>query len=194
MIENFEEIKKYKLILNEINGEEKSITGIQKSLEEKGINMHRLVLTGYLNAMVELGILKEKEIKPARIFSYAGQNRHDIYNLIGASMRKYDEENAGYNSLLVLYYLLERPIFSRELEKCDVPIPTKGVRTINSQYRNEYIKKLAEINIKISASSVLIEPVDFDKAGLTKLLNFILVSEYDLKRYMVVNSNQKTLD
>jgi hypothetical protein len=194
MIENFEEIKKYRLILNEINGEEKSITGIQKSLEEKGINMHRLVLTGYLNAMVELGILKEKEIKPARIFSYAGQNRHDIYNLVGTSMRKYDESNAGYNSLLVLYYLLERPIFSRELEKCDVPIPTKGVRTINSQYRNEYIKKLAEINIKISASSVLIEPVDFDKAGLTKLLNFILVSEYDLKRYMVVNSNQKTLD
>ena len=194
MIENFEETQKYKLILNEINGEEKSITGIQKSLEEKGINMHRLVLTGYLNAMVELGILKEKEIKPARIFSYAGQNRHDIYNLVGTSMRKYDEGNAGYNSLLVLYYLLERPIFSRELEKCDVPIPTKGVRTINSQYRNEYIKKLAEINIKISASSVLIEPVDFDKAGLTKLLNFILVSEYDLKRYMVVNSNQKTLD
>lgn len=194
MIENFEEIKKYRLILNEINGEEKSITGIQKSLEEKGINMHRLVLTGYLNAMVELGILKEKEIKPARIFSYAGHNRHDIYNLVGTSMRKYDEGNAGYNSLLVLYYLLERPIFSRELEKCDVPIPTKGVRTINSQYRNEYIKKLAEINIKISASSVLIEPVDFDKAGLTKLLNFILVSEYDLKRYMVVNSNQKTLD
>ena len=152
------------------------------------------LLTGYLNAMVELGILKEKEIKPARIFSFAGQNRHDIYNLVGASMRKYDEENAGYNSLLVLYYLLERPIFTRELEKCDVAIPTKGVRTINSQYRNEYIKKLAEINIKISASSVLIEPVDFDKVGLTKLLNFILVNEYDLKRYMVVNSNQKTLD
>jgi hypothetical protein len=30
MIENFEETKKYKLILNEINGEEKSITGIHK--------------------------------------------------------------------------------------------------------------------------------------------------------------------
>ena len=104
MIENFEETKRYKLILNEINGEEKSITGIQKSLEEKGINMHRLVLTGYLNAMVELGILREREIKPARIFSFVGQNKQDIYSIIGSNMKKFDESNAGYNSLLVLHY------------------------------------------------------------------------------------------
>ena len=141
MIENFEETQKYKLILNEINGEEKSITGIQKSLEDKGINMHRLVLTGYLNAMVELGMLKEKAIKPARIFSYTGQNKHDIYSIVGSTMKKMDEQNSGYNSLLVLYYLFERPIFTRELEKCNVNIPAKDVRTINSQYRNEYIKK-----------------------------------------------------
>ena len=194
MIENFEETQKYRLILNEINGEEKSITGIQKSLEQKGINMHRLVLTGYLNAMVELGILKEKEIKPARIFSAAGQNRHDIYSIVGSSMRKFDEENAGYNSLQVLYYLFERPIFTRELERCSVNIPTKNTRTINSQYRNDYVKKLGEADIKIPVSSVLLEPVDFDKAGITKLLNYILASEYDLRKYMVVNTNQKTLD
>ena len=34
-ISRVKETKRYKLILNEINGEEKSITGIQKSLEEK---------------------------------------------------------------------------------------------------------------------------------------------------------------
>ncbi len=194
MIENFEETQKYKLILNEINGEEKSITGIQKSLEDKGINMHRLVLTGYLNAMVELGMLKEKAIKPARIFSYTGQNKHDIYSIVGSTMKKMDEQNSGYNSLLVLYYLFERPIFTRELEKCNVNIPAKDVRTINSQYRNEYIKKLGELNIKIPQSSVLLEPVDLDRTGVTKLLNYILSNEYDLKKYMIVNTNQKTLD
>ncbi len=194
MIENFEETQKYRLILNEINGEEKSITGIQKSLEQKGINMHRLVLTGYLNAMVELGILKEKAIKPARIFFLAGQNRHDIYSVVGGNMRKFDEENAGYNSLVVLYYLLERPIFTRELEKCDVAIPTKNIRAINSQYRNEYTRKLGELNIKIPTSSMLLEPVDLDKNIITRLLNYIMNSEYDLKKYMVVNTNQKTLD
>jgi len=194
MIENFEETKRYKLILNEINGEEKSITGIQKSLEEKGISMHRLVLTGYLNAMVELGILREREIKPARIFSFAANSKHDIYSIVGSSMKRLDEENAGYNSLLVLHFLFERPIFTRELEKCNVSIPSKNVKSINSQYRSDYMKKLAEMDIKIPPTSPLIEPLEVDKILVTKLLNYIFSSEYDLKKYMVVNTNQKTLD
>lgn len=194
MIENFEDTKRYKLILNEINGEEKSITGIQKSLEEKGINMHRLVLTGYLNAMVELGILREREIKPARIFSFVGQNKQDIYSIIGSNMKKFDEGNAGYNSLLVLHYLFERPIFTRELEKCNVVIPSKSIKYVDSRYRADYIKKLGEANIKISPSSTLIEPVDADKISITKLLNFIISNEYDIKKYTVVNTSQKTLD
>ena len=102
--------KKYKLILEEINGEEKSITGIQKSLEQKGINMHRLVLTGYLDAMVELGILREREIKPARIFSYYGSDQ-DIYSVVGKTAKKIDSENSGLHSLIMLHYLFDRPIF-----------------------------------------------------------------------------------
>ncbi|WP_337860626.1 hypothetical protein [Ferroplasma sp.] len=194
MIDNFEETKKYKLILNEINGEEKSITGIQKSLEEKGVNMHRLVLTGYLNAMVELGMLHEREIKPARIFSNITKNNHDIYSIVGSSMKKFDDSNAGYNSLLALYYLFERPIFSRELERCDVIVPNKNVKVINSSSKNEYIKKLAEIDVKIPPTSTLLEPVDVDKLLISKLLNCILSTQYDLKKYTIVNTNQQTLD
>jgi DNA-binding HxlR family transcriptional regulator len=194
MIENFEEKKKYKLILDEINGEEKSITGIQKSLEQKGINMHRLVLTGYLNAMVELGILKEKEIKPARIFSFVEQSRKDIYYVIGENMKKYDEENSGYNSLLLLYHLFERPIFTKEIEKCNVDLPKKDYKSVNSQYRNEYIKKLSELDIKIPQSSLLLEPIEKDNNLLSKLISTIIYNEYDLKRYSIANNNQKTLD
>ncbi len=194
MIENFNETKKYMLILNEINGDEKSITGIQKSLEDKGINIHRLVLTGYLNAMVELGILKEKEIKPARIFSCSNEEKKDIYSIVGSSMRKMDEPSADYNSLIVLYHLFERPIFTREIEKCGVSVPSKNVRIINSQFRNDYIKKLAELNIRIPQTSQLIEPVDIEKSLVNRLLDYIIYSEYDLRKYTITNTNQKTLD
>ncbi|MEM0139388.1 MAG: hypothetical protein QXZ44_02065 [Ferroplasma sp.] len=194
MIENFNETKKYKLILDEIDGDEKSITGIQKSLEEKGINIHRLVLTGYLNAMVELGILKEKEIKPARIFSFSSDEKKDIYSIVGSCMRKMDEANAGYNSLIVLYHLLERPVFTRELEKCNVNVPAKNIRTINSQLRNEYVKKLMEANIRIPQTSQMIEPVDVDKILLGRLIDYIIYNVYDIKKYTVTNTSQKTLD
>ena len=109
-------------------------------------------------------------------------------------MKRLDEENAGYNSLLVLHFLFERPIFTRELEKCNVSIPSKNVKSINSQYRSDYMKKLAEMDIKIPPTSPLIEPLEVDKILVTKLLNYIFSSEYDLKKYMVVNTNQKTLD
>ena len=194
MIDKFEERKKYKLILNEINGEEKSITGIQKSMEEKGINMHRLVLTGYLNAMVELGILKERELKPARIFSFVERNRKDIYFVIGENMKKFDNNNSGYNTLLLLSYLFDRPVFTKELERCNVDLPKNGFKTVNHKYRDEYIKKLSELNIKIPQSSSLYEPYERDNNLLTKLISFIFYNEYDIKKYCVVNNNQKTLD
>ncbi len=194
MINKFEEKKKYKLILNEINGEEKSITGIQKSLEEKGINMHRLVLTGYLNAMVELGILKEKEIKPARIFSFVERSRKDIYFVVGENMKKFDNNNSGYNTLLLLSYLFDRPVFTKEMDRCNVDLPKNGFKTVNSKYRDEYIKKLSELDIKIPQSSSLYEPLEKDNNLLSKLISFIFYNEYDIKKYSVVNNNQKTLD
>ena len=46
------------------------------------------ILTGYLNAMVELGILRERVIKPARIFSFAANSKHDIYSIVGSSMKR----------------------------------------------------------------------------------------------------------
>lgn len=194
MINNFEEKEKYKLILNEIKGEEKSITGIQKSLEKKGINMHRLVLTGYLNAMVELGILKEKEIKPAKIFTFVEQSRKDIYFIVGENMKKFDDNNSGYNTLLVLYYLFDRPVFTKEIEKCNVSLPKTGFKTVNSKYRDEYIKKLLDADIIIPQSSLLYEPIEKDNVLLSKLITSIIYNEYDIKKYCVVNNNQKTLD
>ncbi|EQD57979.1 hypothetical protein B1A_11017, partial [mine drainage metagenome] len=54
------------MIVKELQKSEKSISGLQKALMEQGYSFHRLVLTGYLRAMVDVGILSEKEIKPSR--------------------------------------------------------------------------------------------------------------------------------
>ncbi len=187
--------KKYKLILNEIKGEEKSITGIQKSLEQKGINMHRLVLTGYLDAMVELGILKEREIKPARIFSFYDNDR-DIYSVIGNAAKKIDNENSGLYSLIILYQLFDRPIFLREIEKCNVnPLNKNDYIAVIPPLRNDYIKRLEEVGIKIPQSNQIIEPLEKDNNSLViRLLKELVYNEFDIKKYSVINNNQKTLD
>ena len=199
MINNFdnkklEDKKMYKLILEEINGDEKSITGIQKSLEQKGINMHRLVLTGYLDAMVELGILKEKEIKPARIFSFLDDSQ-DIYSIVGDVARSMDSEKSGLYSLYLLNYLFERPIFMREIEKCNVSqINKNDYNTVNPPLRSDYIRKLEMTGVKIPQSNLMIEPVNKDINIISRLLREIVYSRFDLKKYNVANNNQRTLD
>ncbi len=190
---NFDEKSLMELIFDDIGSEEKSITGIQKSLEKKGLSIHRLVLTGYLRALTEMGILNEKEIKPAKIYSVIKKNDKDIYYMVGEIARINDEENSGDNALLLLYSLFDRPVFMREIEKCNVNQP-KDYKIATSSYRSEYIKKLDEAGLKIPKSNQLIEPTNIDRLKLISLLKNFVFQQYDLKKYCVANNNQKRLD
>ncbi|AAT43402.1 hypothetical protein [Picrophilus oshimae] len=190
---NLDEKRIMDIIFDDIGSEEKSITGIQKSLEKKGLNIHRLVLTGYLRALTEMGMINEKEIKPAKIYSIIKRNDKDIYSMVGEVARMDDEEESGNNALLLLYSLFDRPVFMRELEKCNVSQP-RDYRIVTSSYRSEYIKKLDEAGLKIPKSNQLIEPQNIDRLKLISLLKNFIFQQYDLKKYCVSNNNQQRLD
>ena len=196
MNSNFKEEKTFKKqIIADLSREEKSISGLHKSLEEQGVVIHRLVLTGYLRALVDIGYLKEKEIKPARIYSVLYNNQQDVYEVVGTASRNYDEENAGDNTLRMLSFLFNRPIFLRELERCGVELP-KNYKRVTPQKRMEYIEKLSEAGIKIPASNMMMEPVSSDSMVTIKILREIINLSMDLKRYVVSQQDysQKTLD
>lgn len=196
MNSNFKEEKTFKKqIIADLSREEKSISGLHKSLEEQGVVIHRLVLTGYLRALVDIGYLKEKEIKPARIYSVLYNNQQDVYEVVGTASRNYDEENAGDNTLRMLSFLFNRPIFLRELERCGVELP-KNYKRVTPQKRMEYIEKLSEAGIKIPASNMMMEPVSSDTMVTIKILREIINLSMDLKRYVVSQQDysQKTLD
>lgn len=181
-------------IISDLSEEEKSISGLQKSLESKGINHHRLYLTGYLKALVDIGVLKEKEIKPARIYSPLYRESRDIYDYAGRISRVYDEESSGDYVLMILHTLFSRPIFMREIERCNVDLP-RSYRKVASQKRMEYIQKLGESGIKIPQNNMMIEPTHRETPQLFILMKDILTSIFDLKRYTIPEeSTQKTLD
>ena len=61
--------KEFDRIIIECLGKDgKSISALSKDLESRGIKMHRLIITGYLRAMTDLGYLKEREIPPSKIY------------------------------------------------------------------------------------------------------------------------------
>lgn len=181
-------------ILSDLTTEEKSISGLQKSLEDKGFSHHRLYLTGYLKALVDVGLLKEKEIKPARIYSPLYNESRDIYDYAGKVSRIYDEEMSGDYVLMLLYTLFSRPVFMREIERCNVDLP-RNYRKVTSAKRMEYVMKLQEAGIKIPQNNMMVEPLSRDPSHLMILMRDLLVSIFDLRRLTIPEeSTQKTLD
>lgn len=182
-------------IISELVDEEKSISGLQKSLEARGINTHRLVLTGYLKALVDTGILREKEIKPSRIYSIQSVPGKDIYDMIGKAARKYSAEDTGDHALELLFYLFNRPIFVREIERCNVEMP-RQYRTVVPQRRMEYVSKLNEQGIKVPQNNFMMEPISRDNQKLMIMLRELISSSLDVKRYVMSDQEgtQTTLD
>jgi len=52
-----------------LEGRQLSISGLSQELKAGGIDEHRLILTGYLRALIDLNILEEFEVPPSKIYA-----------------------------------------------------------------------------------------------------------------------------
>ena len=82
--------------------------------------MHRLTLTGYLRAMTDLNILKEKDVPPAKIYTPVKGKERDIYLKIAEEAKLIRGDRSADLTLYVLFKLFRRPIFKEELERAGV--------------------------------------------------------------------------
>ncbi len=129
--------KPIKELIIEILGKEgMSINSLSKKLSEKGVRVHRLFLTGYLTAMKDMGYLKERDIKPAKVFSVTSTEKMDIYKKIGIKSREINEENAADICLYTLYRLFNRPVFMRELNRAGVGAPAHAKKVFGDERKN----------------------------------------------------------
>ncbi len=184
------------LILRYLGTDDNSISGIMKQLKSQGVPVHRLILTGYLNAMVDLGILREKIVKPARIFTPDLPHSRDVYRAVGKVCDEVAPEDQADAALSTLYFLFGRPVFIREVERCDVGIPRK-YSVVQTMQRSVYIEKLAEAGVKIPPNNILIEPTEKSPGQvLYKCLRGLILSSFDLGKYSIYSDSQQqtTLD
>ncbi len=141
------------VIVEILRGEEKSISAIHRELENRGLKVHRLLLTGYLRAMVEMGVLRERVIPPSKVYTVVSSKKKDIYDAVGEKVREVcgaGEENEGgaqkkKRDLLTLYVLQRlflRPVFLYELKKAGADVPD-GASEVKKGARRELRKFLA---------------------------------------------------
>ncbi|CAC11664.1 hypothetical protein [Thermoplasma acidophilum] len=157
--------------------------------------MHRIMLSGYLKALVDAGILKERRIKPVTLYSVLRRQDMNIYELTGNAIRSSGSKMDGDTALRLLYAILRRPVFLTEVERCGTKKPL-NFETIIWERRKDLIRKLAESGIIIPETDMLVVPKDATADNTIDLISTLLGQVIDLKKYTIpeAEKKQKTLD
>ncbi|RXA20272.1 hypothetical protein EQO05_06260 [Methanosarcina sp. MSH10X1] len=121
-------------LLELLEGRQLSISGLSRELKARGIDEHRLVLTGYLRALRDLEILEEREVPPSKIYSLPEKaaepmseksrgprspgfsDPEEIYSILRIQLLKINLDSRIPVGVYVVSRLFERPCFRRELK------------------------------------------------------------------------------
>jgi hypothetical protein len=124
------------LVVSYLRVQERSISSLTKQLRQDGYSFHRLFVTGYLKALADVGMLREKDIPPSKVYTTSAHREPNLYELVGARCREAvkEEPEQARLAVAVLQKLFRRPIFLRELRECgfagamDVPPTSREER------------------------------------------------------------------
>ena len=103
-----------RILLDCLEKDGKSISALSRDLEKKGFKHHRLILTGYLRALTDVNIVKERSVPPSKIYQMLKTPSDNIYEVVGRACKK---KYPGNDDLIiyVLSHTFKRPIFESEL-------------------------------------------------------------------------------
>jgi len=185
------------IVLDSLTDEGKSISSLYKELNSKGHKVNRLLLTGYLRALTDLKIVKEKEVPPAKIYIPIRGRERDFYMIVGDKAREIlSPEIVNSVVLYTLNMMFKRAVFIEELSRAGVEGNIPG-RAANLEEKMSAKKILTRSGFKIPDSSraYIMEPNDLeniDKFYLS-LIEAILVEGHDLS-YLIKETKQTKLE
>jgi len=181
------------LIIENLTEDGMSISALARILSAKGIKIHRLELSGYLKALSDMGVIRERDIKPAKVFSISPGQKKTLYQKIGEiiSREETDEDKRANLALYVMNRLFRRAIFDRELRMTGIT-GTPNARKANEKERAEAARVLSRVGIKVQASDdAFVSNANLAQA-YNKVLAAMLVELSGIKPYLS-DTKQKTL-
>lgn len=138
------------LIIGYIRDQERSISALTKALDADGYSFHRLFVTGYLKALADVGMLREKEIPPAKVYTASAHREANLYEMVGERCHEAAADEAAQSRLAVatLQRLFRRPIFLRELRESGFA-GAIDVSAVGREEREEARRALAKLGLQI---------------------------------------------
>jgi len=178
----------YRILIERLGKDGKSISSLSKDLEDMGFKYHRLIVTGYLRALTDMGILKERDVPPSKIYQPVKPVSESIYETVGKSCRKFSQD-ADELILYVLFKLFKRPVFTSELKLAGVSRPI-GREALDHEI-NECKKVLRRAGNVVPSQSAVFPSKDFPDQYMEILADITL----DVKdsKHLVMETKQTRL-
>lgn len=172
------------LVLEILKKEQMSISGLSRELSARGIKLHRLELTGYLKALADMNILREKDIKPAKVFSASATRERSLYELVGEFSAFYastPDERATL-AAYCLQRLFRRAIFDMEVRRCGLDGIVDG-RKATPEERAEAKSILTRLGYKVPNSDIpTVVEKNLEKEYLQVLAD-VVVERFNARQY-----------
>ena len=188
------------VIIDLLKGSQDSISGLSRKLNKNGYKLHRLMLTGYLKALVDTGYLKEHEIKPSKVYSIRSpKEKKNIYEFLGEEIKNITDIPSEQAKLCIyiLQRLFHRPIFLEEIKRCKIKTNGKiDAEKIEGEERGQARKLLSKTLLRLPFNDpayMIRETIDeYEKLRIDILQN-IIISEFNLNKFSM-KSKQVKLD
>ena len=183
------------LVVSSVRAKERSISALAKDLTLVGYRFHRLFLAGYLKALADVGVLREKDIPPAKVYTASTYRGKTLYECVGEKVRaaETDPRSQARLAASVLSRLFRRPVFLRELRECgfdsvaDLPAASK-------EEREDARRALAKLHIQIPTN----EPAYFmeDRRNDVRdvIITDLLVEKFDMAQLVLETRQMKLAD
>lgn len=173
------------LVLEILKKDAMSISGLSRELAARGVKLHRLELTGYLKALADMSVLKEKDIKPAKVFSVSASRERNLFEVVGESSARYartDDDRATL-AAYTLQRLFKRAVFDMEIRRCGVEGAVEG-RKATPEERSEAKALLTRTGYKVPNSDVpTVVEKDLEEKFIQVLAD-VVVEGFNAKSYL----------
>ena len=138
------------LVLTYVRKDDRSISALTLALKKDGYKFHRLFVTGYLKALADVGLLREKEIPPAKVYTASVHRERSLYEAVGEKCRQVDTDERAQARLAVavLHKLFRRPVFYRELKEAGYEITPEAVLATKEE-KDESLRAFRKLGVQI---------------------------------------------
>ena len=183
------------LVVSSVRTKERSISALAKDLTLVGYKFHRLFLAGYLKALADVGVLREKEIPPAKVYTASTYRGKTLYECVGEKVRasETDPKSQARLAASVLYRMFRRPVFLRELRECGFD-SVADLPTASKEEREDARRGLAKLHLQIPTN----EPAYFveDRRNDVRdvIITDLLVEKFDMAQLVLDTRQMKLAD